>query len=360
MTRLIVAALALCLVVVAPASAAPPPSPGDRANAQALNNKAIDLYQAGRFEEAAVNFERAYLLAGDPDVLWNLARSLQRNGQLEKAKGYFEELVLKFPGFDPTRREKAYGHIKTIEAALAKRAFEAETRAWKKRGEELTAAGKHVEAAELYLECYRNRPAQPEWLYLAGREYEAGGELKEARRRYVVLEALPNAKRSQRMLARERIAAIDERLARGVEDGPKGGPKLPEVAPDDGPSGLRIAGWATLGAGLVAAGVGTYFYIQAEVDRDAVRDVVSAARGTSSAVSTDEMTLMEARTLEDDADGAATVGAALLVAGGAMVVGGLVMAIVGGGGGGSSSSVDMSASPVVLPGGGGLGIAGPF
>jgi tetratricopeptide (TPR) repeat protein len=195
-------------------AAAAAPDQADIAEAGRLNQEAIALYRDQRFLEAASKFQAAYELAGAPNVLYNLARSYHQGGKLSEAKRFYEELVLKFPTFDGAKREQAYGYARELDKALAaeqarrdaaaaaakdaaakaKAAAEAKAQAdaWRERGEELSAAGAHGEAAALYLKAYDAQPAA-QWLWLAGGAYEAARDGAAARRQYAALTVLPDA-----------------------------------------------------------------------------------------------------------------------------------------------------------------------
>jgi len=53
----------------------------------------MELYAAGRFQEAAAAFKEAYSVANDPALLWNIARALEKAGELEEARDTYKDFL---------------------------------------------------------------------------------------------------------------------------------------------------------------------------------------------------------------------------------------------------------------------------
>ncbi len=63
----------VCVCLPVPAQADDPP-----ADALVAFERGRSAYEAGRFDEAATEFERCFALSGEPDVLYNLANAYER------------------------------------------------------------------------------------------------------------------------------------------------------------------------------------------------------------------------------------------------------------------------------------------
>jgi tetratricopeptide (TPR) repeat protein len=71
---------------------------------KAVSNLAIVLDREGRDAEAIAVLERgAPLSPDDPKIAGNLAELVARTGDAERAKGMFEEVMRRFPGYGPAR-----------------------------------------------------------------------------------------------------------------------------------------------------------------------------------------------------------------------------------------------------------------
>lgn len=72
-------------LVVAPAS--------PEAEAKLRYNEGVAAFEAGRHEEAAIAFEKAFELAGDPTLLYNVSVAYEKAGQLEPALEALEQYI---------------------------------------------------------------------------------------------------------------------------------------------------------------------------------------------------------------------------------------------------------------------------
>jgi tetratricopeptide (TPR) repeat protein len=152
---LVVAAVLAAMIGGVPSARAAPP--GDPT---AVATEALELYRAGKLEEAAERFETAFQLSGHPTQLRNAAKAWEQAGRLDRALerwGQYRAL----PGLSRDEvaeaeahlglireREKAEAAMRAAEAARA--AAEAATRdAARARAEAERARADAVRAAEV-------------------------------------------------------------------------------------------------------------------------------------------------------------------------------------------------------------------
>lgn len=120
--------LALALVLVTPAVAL-----GQRQASDSRDTEARSLFEAGRsafqdgrFEDARVDFSRAYELSGRPELLYNLASAEDRLRDDAAALEHFEAYLREVP--DASNRAEVEGRIAVLRSAVAARTGEDETR----------------------------------------------------------------------------------------------------------------------------------------------------------------------------------------------------------------------------------------
>jgi tetratricopeptide (TPR) repeat protein len=89
--------------------AASAPSVWAEPDADAIEAAAVSDFRAGRFREAAVNFERLYRLRPEPATLFAIARAYQEAGDCERAREVFEDFVA--TSADPAGRRAAEERI---------------------------------------------------------------------------------------------------------------------------------------------------------------------------------------------------------------------------------------------------------
>lgn len=82
--------LGLVLAGAAAAAPVPPPSPSSDALFRAHHARALDLYQARRYEEAIAALEAAYALRPDPRLQLNLGHACRRLGRAEEALVHYQ------------------------------------------------------------------------------------------------------------------------------------------------------------------------------------------------------------------------------------------------------------------------------
>jgi tetratricopeptide (TPR) repeat protein len=77
--------LLMSLFLAVPVFAETPMSAEDRAQAAKKFYAGKELFDSGRYEEAAALWEEAYSLSKEPDLLWNLVNAYERAGSFELA-----------------------------------------------------------------------------------------------------------------------------------------------------------------------------------------------------------------------------------------------------------------------------------
>jgi hypothetical protein len=105
-----------------PAGELPARAEQSPAEAQAVANheRGLELYQAGRFAEAAQAFEASQALVPAAENLFNLARCYERSGDVARAIAMFEQyLQLDLP---PDRRARGQSELERLRAAAGSQA----------------------------------------------------------------------------------------------------------------------------------------------------------------------------------------------------------------------------------------------
>ncbi len=122
--------VALALIVPVTALAQPVGSgdsaEGDTSDVDAINAEAIVAFKAGRYEEAAALFEKAYQTSPEPNYLFNIGRVYEESGKFSKAIEFYERFINE-PAVELEAREVALERLRVIRAIVAEN--EAERRA---------------------------------------------------------------------------------------------------------------------------------------------------------------------------------------------------------------------------------------
>lgn len=271
----VVAVVALCSLSGAALAAEPVAD----ARAQAAYDRAMTEYTAGRFGQAALDFEEAYAAVADAALLWNIGRSWEQAGELAKARDSYRNFL----------------------------------------GHHDVDAGLRVKVADALVRVGAKLQAREDAKTQAARVEQLQKEIREA-------EIERNA---------ELIGKLEGQLAseRQVEGGPDATPAEPvgggstsavhqtRHVEGHGPSPVS---WVALGVGVAAVGVGTWMMVSAGQKRQKVSDAIDAAKVSSSR----QMSRAQALKLESDANRNATIGVAMLGVGSALTVTGVVLAIV--------------------------------
>jgi tetratricopeptide (TPR) repeat protein len=87
--------------------------------ARAAFEEGRTAYDSGRFAEALVAFERAYALSPHPMLLYNIGRSADSDGQVDRAIAAYSSFLSSLP--DAENRAFVQARIEKLEAARANR-----------------------------------------------------------------------------------------------------------------------------------------------------------------------------------------------------------------------------------------------
>ena len=80
--------------------------------------KALALYDEGRYEEALAGFQGAYARRQMPWLLLNIGRTVQRLGRPKEAIGYYERYKKADPNIDPETERRVNKYIEQAQALL--------------------------------------------------------------------------------------------------------------------------------------------------------------------------------------------------------------------------------------------------
>jgi len=97
--------------------AALPPATMQPARVPSREPVARELFEAGHFAEAAVEFEKVYRATRDPAVLYNLALCYRRAGNAKLALARYEEYLRQVP--QSPHRPAVEARIKELRQQLA-------------------------------------------------------------------------------------------------------------------------------------------------------------------------------------------------------------------------------------------------
>jgi hypothetical protein len=186
-------------------------------------------------------------------------------------------------------------------------------------------------AIEKFIEAYAI-DHDPNLLFNIARCYEELGETDAAIEKYRAFVAAPGADTDGRLRAQESLKALEKLRAEGPAPSARDteGSTTPAAAPPAEPGAAgepsgSVLPWVALGAGVVAAGLGTTFYVLGVRDHDRVTN----APGYGDASGVHPMTEREARSLVASGDTKKVVGGIGLGLGGALVATGAVLFLSG-------------------------------
>jgi hypothetical protein len=101
-------------VAAAPSSASAGDSSKDRARQH--YRKATQFYDIGRWDEAIAEYEKAYALHEDPSLLFNMAQTCRRKGDLKRALDLYKNYLVKEP--ESPLRGEVEDRIRTLKAQV--------------------------------------------------------------------------------------------------------------------------------------------------------------------------------------------------------------------------------------------------
>jgi tetratricopeptide (TPR) repeat protein len=90
------------------------------AEAVELYRQGRELYQQGRYAEAAVELERALMLdPASPNLVFNVARVYELLGEIDKSMVFYQRYLRLLPEEDVEERERVQGTLRRLEGARA-------------------------------------------------------------------------------------------------------------------------------------------------------------------------------------------------------------------------------------------------
>lgn len=111
--------LLLAALCWAPAALGQETESATRSAARALGTSGVEAYQAGRYEQASDELEKAYGILRVPSLgLWSARALVKQNKLLEAAERYLETANLQIPSGDNAIQKQAVADAKTELAAL--------------------------------------------------------------------------------------------------------------------------------------------------------------------------------------------------------------------------------------------------
>jgi tetratricopeptide (TPR) repeat protein len=93
---------------------------GQELDFKSLVNRGVKAYQARRYGEAVDAFRKAYEIRQEPTLIYNIAQSLERMGNIDDAIAHYETYV-EAPGTTAEERADALEHLKALRREKAAR-----------------------------------------------------------------------------------------------------------------------------------------------------------------------------------------------------------------------------------------------
>jgi len=304
----------------------------DETRAKALFEEARELVKIGKWNEACEKLAESKKLLPRMLTTYRLADCHEHVGKTASAHaGFIEAADLAKAVGDSTKQQDALARAKQVEGKLSRVILELP----KEDGLVIKIDGNTIAPA-----------LTREKLPLDPGEHELVASAEGKKPRTVTFTVPPGP-----AVTNVSVAALDEGES---ETKPKPPPVVDETPPpppiDDtkatSGSGLKTAGFVTLGVGVVAIGIGSYLGLSAKsLDKDA--EALCTPRGCTS----------EGKSLNDDARSRGNLATVVFTIGAVAAAGGLVMVLVAPS---SSSKATASLTPWVAHTGGGLGLSGSF
>ena len=93
---------------------------GEQASFQELTRRGARAFEQQRYDEAVELFEKAYAIRPIPNLLYNIGRVYEKQGTFEKAISYYEKFINE-PDVDIKARRDALQRLKTLREVVAMR-----------------------------------------------------------------------------------------------------------------------------------------------------------------------------------------------------------------------------------------------
>lgn len=292
-------ALALVLALAGVAAAA-----DKKAEAEVHYDQGKAYYKAGAFDLAIQEFLQGYKLDPRPGVLFNIARGYEELKDRNKAIEFYKKYI--------------------DQGAAAAAATEARAR--------MVVLERQIKDED---------------------EKKKADEAERERQRQLALNPPPAAPAMPAPVETTTSPAAVPSAPAPATSGPEGAVTATAPAPETSPETakkLKVAGLVTGGAGVVLAGVGTFFAIRAGSLKSEIQNEVNTTGEYTAALASKNSDMESAQTM-------AVIG---LVAGGVAVAGGAVLYYLGWKKTPHDGGATAMLSPGVTPGGGSLFLSGRF
>jgi tetratricopeptide (TPR) repeat protein len=146
----ILVVVALCLLAAGPALAQKPPTPQMRKAAKAHFQQGRAFYEAGAWDDAIREYQKAHDLVPLPDLLFNIGQAFRMKGDKPKALEAYQNYLDRLP--DGPLADEARNHVASLklkmqveEAEAARKKALEEAAASRRRADEEAAARKRAE-----------------------------------------------------------------------------------------------------------------------------------------------------------------------------------------------------------------------
>jgi tetratricopeptide (TPR) repeat protein len=152
MHRRVVVVVALALLVAAPALAQKPPTPQQKKAAKAHFQQGKAFYEAGAWDDAIREYQKAYDLVPLPDLMFNIGQAWRMKGDKPRALEAYQRYLDRLP--EGPLADEARQHVASLrlkmqveEAEAARKKALEEAAAARRRADEEAAARKRAEEA---------------------------------------------------------------------------------------------------------------------------------------------------------------------------------------------------------------------
>jgi len=303
----------------------------DESRAKALFEEARELVKIGKWPEACEKLATSKKLSPRMLTTYRLADCHEHIGKTATAhSGFIEAADLAKAVGDSSKQQDALARAKQVEGKLSRVVLELPKE----------------DALVIKIDGSTIAPALTrEKLPLDPGEHELVASAEGKKPRTVTFTVPPGP-----AVTNVSVAALEDDVAEAkgkpppIDDTPPP-PPIDDTAASSG-SGLKTAGFVTMGVGVVALGVGSYLGLSAKsLDRDA--EAQCTPRGCTS----------EGKSLNDDARSRGNLATVVFTIGVVAAAGGLVMVLVAPS---STRKTSASLTPWVAHTGGGLGLSGSF
>ncbi len=329
MKRSVLPLLLSCALALPSVGVARAAGPEDEAKAKALFDEARDLVKDGKWAEACDKLAASKRLVPRMLTTYRLADCHEHVGKTASAHaGFVEAAELAKAVGDADKRQDALARAKQVEAKLSRVVLDLPA------DPSITI---RIDGVSIAPALVREKlPLDP-----GEHELVASADGKKPRTTTFTVPEGP-------ALTHVAVEPLEAAATESEKPAPVvvAPPPTDGLPADTGPTTFKTVGWATLGVGLVAVGLGTYLGLSAKsLDDDAAK--LCEPRGCTP----------EGKALNDDARARGNVATVVFTLGAVAAASGLAMVLIAPS---KSSKTTATVSPWVAHTGGGLGLQGRF